>query len=97
VALGICRKVKIIYRLVGHTKNEVDQCGGIVSNKIRSGIHLTPQIWLQNIKDSVKEGNQSYRVVDAAVETIHSDYDSEFKSIFGRNDIGGLARLQEIR
>lgn len=38
VALGIARKLTPIFRIVGHTKNSVDQMAGIISNQI------TPQV-----------------------------------------------------
>jgi hypothetical protein len=46
VALGIVEKVKPVFRIVGHTKNEVDQAGGCVSTAIMGHDMLTPSKWM---------------------------------------------------
>lgn len=97
VALGIAQKVKIIFRIVGHTKNEVDQLAGIVSNQITPNTYLTPQAWLQGLQDAIQNGDPSYTVAKADFNTLAPDYDAAFKAAFGQRKIAGIGRIQVAR
>ena len=99
VALGIAEKVIITYRLVGHTKNEVDQAGGIISKTISSKTMMTPDVWKERVEHAI-HGHLTKCYDMKSVEFCCGcpDYTSQFiDEYFDTTQIMGLARVQEVR
>jgi hypothetical protein len=96
VALGIVEKVEPVFRLVGHTKNEVDQAGGCVSTKISGHDMLTPSKWMEKVVTSLK-GKK-----DPCFEMRQGDFCTDgcphYAAVFDQfysstNQISGLSRM----
>lgn len=102
VALGIAERVMVTYRLVGHTKNEVDQAGGIVSTTIRHKNMLTLEKWKEEVENAMrsskkKTGCFNMRSVEFCEDGC-PDYAQDFKHEYSETSrITGLARVQEVR
>jgi hypothetical protein len=102
VALGVAEKVVITYRLLGHTKNEVDQAGGIVSTAIRHKQMLTLDKWTQEVECAMRSGKKTSNCFNMrSVEFCDDgcpDYSYEFTTEYAdTSKITGLARVQEVR
>jgi hypothetical protein len=98
VALGIVEKAMAVYRKVGHTKNEVDQAGGVISRCIAPKTLLTPSIWLRMVEKSMSGRKKvCFTVKNAAFVHGCPDYSYLFRQFFGDPKLKGITRLQETR
>ena len=97
VALGVAEKVKLVYRLVGHTKSEVDQTAGIVSRAIQHQRLLTPDAWRQALLGAVQEGDPSYTIVEADFMTGCPKYSSSLRDAYGDYRVRNLTRVKVVR
>jgi hypothetical protein len=99
VVLGIARKAVAIFRLKGHTKNEVDQLGGIMSNKLAPCTLLSPFHWLDKVKgvvtDTIKDS--SFVIREATFVSRIPDYDKSFKKFFQTRTVQNHSRIQIAR
>ena len=100
VALGIAEKVVVTFRLVGHTKNELDQAGGIISTKISKKMMLTLDSWKQEVEYAMR--GEKGRCFDMkSVEFCDDgcpDFGYEFRADYDdTKKITGLTRVQEVR
>lgn len=100
VALGIADKVTVTFRLVGHTKNEIDQAGGVISTAISRKKMLTLDAW----KTQVEQSMHGVQGLDFEMQSIEfccdgcPDFSHEFKAeYFDTKLIKGIARIQEVR
>jgi hypothetical protein len=97
-ALGIAEKVMLVYRLVGHTKNEVDQAGGVISKFLAPKSLFTPERWRSVLENSI-HGKQSACYSMKKVDFVYGcpDYEGAFRKYFGDPKIKGITRVQEAR
>ena len=102
VALGVVEKVIITYRLVGHTKNEVDQAGGVLSEKIKKKTMLTLNAWKEAVESAMRGRSEETKCFNMqSIEFCEGgcpDYKFGFCEEYDPTvNITGLARVQEVR
>jgi len=100
VALGVVEKAVLTFRLVGHTKNEIDQAGGIVSTKISKKMMLTLDAWKRQVEIAMKSEKGRCFDMKSTEFCFHGcpDYTHEFSADYAdTKKINGISRVQEVR
>lgn len=83
---------------MGHTKNEVDQAGGIISKHISAESMMSPASFLNNCENAMqarKENDFDMRSLEFCVGC--PSYSSAFADAYGKVELNGIHRVQEAR
>lgn len=97
VMLGLCRKVKYSFLLVGHTHDDIDAIIGTVVTYLRSLDSWSFAEFVEACKTAVKSGSALSRVVDVQRLVGITDYVAIFADVSASFDIKGITCISEAR
>ena len=94
VKLGVCRKVKVNYLIVGHTHEDTDALIGTIVAKLRAQDLPSLSVYAAQVKSSVRL--ECAQIQDVKHVIGIPDYDEIFKNCIPKT-VSGILRIKELR